>query len=156
MNQSFEKDVVESLQQLYARFAKKVKRLRGHDYKVCLPYVLFLEQVSNNPFLYCVPGKVFDNTVGRLSFDVLSAFPLCKLDERAAQCVYEIMLCLRDYIYYSDRNLYENFTPKYASQEKVMIAMRLLKRDSIQMSGGVITYAVRNMAHRLLVSCHNR
>ena len=83
-----------------------------------------------------------------MGFDVQTNFNLFDVDEVAAQCVYDIMLCRRDYIYWGDEKLRKTgkfFEYKYKSRQEAIDAMRLFKRDVIQMVGGMIPYFMRNL-----------
>ena len=160
MENTFEQDVAESLKRLWARLNRKVKWLQPVDYGICKPYVDLLKNVAENPRAYCEPNKFIENTKS-LSFFVHSNFGLYKLDAKAAQCVYDIMLCMHDYIFHMNRNLYKTSKPescKYKSAQAAIDAMRLFKRDSIQMTGGMIWYSAQNLMRRLCnsVSVHNK
>ena len=152
MENTFEQDVSESLKRLWARLNRKVKWLQPQDRAICKPYVDFLEKVAENPRACCEPGNNFDRNTESLSFDISSYYPLHKLDRKAAECVYDIMLCMHDYIFYSNEKFYKTSrcaSRKYKSAQEAIDAMRMFKRDSIQMTGGVIWYSAQNLMRRL-------
>ena len=152
-NFDFNNEVAESLQMLCRALEKKAERLRPLDYATVMPYVAFLKRVAKKPQEYCVPGKEFDKNAQKLSFFVASEFPLYKVDERAAQNVYDIMVCMRDYMYFSDEKLRAPGKSidecKYKSRQETVDAMRGLKRDSIQNSTGVFPYFVQKFINNV-------
>ncbi|MBP5485157.1 MAG: hypothetical protein J6Y07_00395 [Alphaproteobacteria bacterium] len=158
LNDSFEQDVKESLQLLYSVLDKKSKRVDPQNYAICRQYVVFLKSVANNPRMYCKPGKEFDKNTEKLSFFVRSDYPLVNVDERAAQSVYDIMICMRDYIIHYTESDNSKYECKYKSKQEAINAMRLFKRDSIEMTGGMIPYVARNLMQKLRDSmlCHKK
>jgi len=152
-NFDFNEEVVESLQMLCRALEKKAERLRLSDYAITMPYIAFLKHVAKDPQKYCAPGEEFNKNAQKLSFFVASDFPLCKIDERAAQNVYDIMVCMRDYMYFSDEKLRAPGKSidecKYKSRQDAVDAMRGLKRDSIQNSTGVFPYFARKFINNV-------
>jgi hypothetical protein len=148
MKEDFKKDVSASLQRLYRTLLRKAKRRRLSEkhFAMAMNYLNFLQMVASNSGAYCHP-TYFDSNLNKLGFDVATEFNLLTLDESAAQCVYDIMVCRRDYILCGDKKLQrmKKFDScKYKTQQEAVEAMRLFKRDSIQMTGGMIPYYVRN------------
>jgi len=151
MENTFEQDVSESLKLLWARLNRKVKQLQPVDYGICSPYVSLLKKVAENPQKYCKPGKNFVKKTKNLSFYTGSKYSLFKLDQKVAECVYDIMLCMHDYIFYTNEKFYKTSkcsSRKYKSVQEAIDAMRLFKRDSIQMTGGIVPYLVRNLFNK--------
>ena len=120
-----------------------------------MEYLNFLQMVATNSAAYCDPAY-FDQNMQKLGFDVWTDFfSLFNVDEDVAQCVYDIMVCRRDYICYTNKQNaeknksrpyeYRFSSYKYKSQQEAIEAMRLLKRDSIQMAGGIVPCTVRRL-----------
>ena len=151
-NFDFNNEVAESLQMLCCALEKKAEKLRPLDYATVMPYVAFLRRVAKKPQEYCTPEE-FDKNAQKLSFFVVSKFPLYNVDERAAQNVYDIMVCMRDYMYFSDEKLRAPGKSidecKYKSRQETVDAMRGLKRDSIQNSTGVFPYFARKFINNV-------
>lgn len=149
VERKFKREVSESLKRLHGVLLKKAKsqNLSKEQFQMVTGYLNRLEFVVSNTGACCNP-EYFVKNVQKMGFDVQTNFNLFNVDEVAAQCVYDIMICRRDYIYWGDEKLHKagKFTDyKYKSQQEAIDAMRLFKRDSIQMSGGMIPYFVRNL-----------
>jgi hypothetical protein len=149
VERKFKKDVSESLKLLHSVLLKKAEtqNLSKEQSQKCIEYLNFLRFVASNTGACCNP-EYFVRNVQKMGFDVQTNFNLFNVDEVAAQCVYDIMICRRDYIYWGDEKLHktEKFVDyKYKSQQEAIDAMRLFKRDVIQMVGGMIPYFVRNL-----------
>ena len=144
MKDNFRKDVSESLKRLHSVLLKKAKRqkLSSEQFQKSMKYLNFLEIVAANTAAYCDPAY-FNQNMKKLGFDVLTDFTLFNLDENVAQCVYDIMVCRRDYIFHTNKkNLLKkaykyNFYPyKYKTQQEAIEAMQFFKSVSIDVSGG--------------------
>ena len=149
MERKFKRDVSESLKCLHSILLKKAKlqNLSKDQFQKCMEYLNFLQFVASNTAACCNP-EYFVKNVQKMGFDVQTNFNLFDVDEVAAQCVYDIMLCRRDYIYWGDEKLRKTgkfFEYKYKSRQEAIDAMRLFKRDVIQMVGGMIPYFMRNL-----------
>ncbi len=149
MKDNFKKDVSESLKRLHFVLLKKAKskKLSPWQFQKCMEYLNFLQIVASNAGAYCNP-EYFVRNVQKLGFDVATDFNLLNVDEFAAQSVYDIMVCRRDYIFLGDEKLRKTrkFGPcKYDSRQDAIDAMRLFKRDSVQMAGGIIPCMVRKV-----------
>lgn len=142
MKDNFKKDVSESLLHLHARLLRRAKRQnfsKERSAKV-MGYLNSLQMVAHNAGAYCNPAY-FNQNMQKSGFDVPTDFSLFDVDKDAAQCVYDIMICRRDYIFWGDKNLQKKSkfdSYKYKSQQEAIEAMRLLKRDSIIMTGGFV------------------
>lgn len=150
--QNFLKDVLESLMRLRSGLLKraKIRFISRKNFETVMRYLDFLQKVASDAAVYCKPGN-FVNSVQRLGFDVDTDFTLFDISNRGAQSVYDIMVCVHDYVYYGNEEMRKNKklgSYKYKSQQEVVEAMRLFKRDSIQMNGGVIPYFVRNLFNK--------
>ena len=148
----FFKDVSESLMRLRSALLRKtkVRFISRKNFETIMRYLNFLQTVASDAFAYCKPGN-FVNSVQRLGFDVDTEFSLFDISNRGAQSVYDIMICVHDYVYYGNETMRKNKkfgSYKYKSQQEVVEAMRLFKRDSIQMTGGMIPYYVRNWSNK--------
>ncbi|MBO4700483.1 MAG: hypothetical protein J5620_01900 [Alphaproteobacteria bacterium] len=147
----FGKDVSECLLRLHHALAKKIdwhQMKLNEEYRSCFTAVVFLHSVALNPFEYCAPGKDFDTNMKELSFDVPRFYSLFTLDQKIAQCVYDIMICAHDYLCYGDDKLDKPalaMVYKYHSKQEAVDAMRLFKRDAIQRTGGMIPYVARKL-----------
>lgn len=160
MKNNFRKDVSESLKRLHFVLMKKAEsqNLSEEQLQKSMKYLNFLQIVAANTAAYCDPAY-FDKNMAKLGFDVATDFNLFSLDEHVAQCVYDVMVCWRDYICHTNKQnagknklrLYNyDFVPyKYKSQQEAIEAMRLFKHDSIQMAGGVIPCAARSFWKKL-------
>lgn len=152
MKDNFKKNVSESLLRLHARLLKRANRQnlsKDRSAKV-MGYLNSLQMVAHNAGAYCNPAY-FNKNMEEMGFDVNTDFNLFMLDEKAAQCVYDIMVCRRDYIFWGDKNLQKNVkfdSYKYKSQQEAIEAMRLLKRDSIIMTGGFVVNWMRDLRNR--------
>ena len=149
MERKFKRDVSESLKCLHSVLLKKAEsqNLSKDRFQKCMEYLNFLRFVASNTAACCNP-EYFVKNVQKMGFDVATDFSLLDIDEVAAQCVYDIMLCRRDYIYWGDEKLRKTgkfFEYKYKSRQEAIDAMRLFKRDVIQMVGGVIPYFMQNL-----------
>ena len=152
MKDNFKKDVSESLLHLHARLLRRAKRQnfsKERSAKV-MGYLNSLQMVAHNAGAYCNPAY-FNQNMQKLGFDVATDFSLFNVDKGAAQCVYDIMICRRDYIFWGDKFLQKKSkfdSYKYKSQQEAIEAMRLLKRDSIIMTGGFVVNWVRDLCAR--------
>lgn len=162
MENTFEQDVSESLIRLRSAMLRKTKArfISRKNFETIMRYLDFLQKVASNVGDYCKPGN-FVNSVQRLGFDVDTDFSLFNISNRGAQSIYDIMVCVHDYVYYGNEAMRKNKklgSYKYESQQEAIDAMRLFKRDSIQMTGGVIWYSAQNLVRRLCnsVSVHNK
>lgn len=148
----FGKEVSESLLQLHSGLAKKVdwhKMQLNEEYRSCFSAVVFLYSVALNPFDYCDPDKNFNKNMNNLGFDVPQHYSLFTLNKGAAQCVYDIMICAHDYLCYDGDKLDKSaIAYRYRSRQEAIDAMRLLKRDAIQKTGGMIPYVARKLFAR--------
>lgn len=156
MKDVFRKDVSESLKRLYLVLLKKSKskNLSDEQFQVVMKYLNFLKIVAVNNAAYCNPAY-FNTTMQKLGFDVVTGFTFFDIDGQVAQCVYDIMVCRHDYICHTNKDnsvknesrpYKYNFSPcKYKSQQEAVEAMRLFKRDSIEMAGGIIPCTVRKL-----------
>ena len=162
MENTFEQDVSESLIRLRSALLRKtkVRFISRKNFETIMRYLNFLKKVASDAFAYCKPGN-FVNSVQRLGFDVDTDFSLFDISNRGAQSIYDIMVCMHDYVYYGNEAMRKNkkfSSYRYESQQEAIDAMRLFKRDSIQMTGGVIWYSAQNLMRRLCnsVSVHNK
>ena len=90
-----------------------------------MEYLNFLQIVASNAGAYCNP-EYFVRNVQKLGFDVATDFNLLNVDEFAAQSVYDIMVCRRDYIFWGDEKLRKTrkFGPcKYDSRQDAIDAL---------------------------------
>lgn len=155
MKDNFRKDVSESLLRLHFVLMKKAKsqNLLPEQFQEVMKYLNSLQMVAANSAAYCNPAY-FNQNMQKLGFDVRTDFSFFDLDKDVAQCVYDIMVCRRDYICHTNkqnsvkkaRPYKYSFSPyKYKSQKDAIEAMRLFKRDSIQMAGGVVLCSMRTV-----------
>lgn len=152
VEKDFFKDVSESLIRLRSAMLRKTKArfISRKNFETIMRYLDFLQKVASNVGAYCKPGN-FVNSVQRLGFDVDTDFSLFDISNRGAQSIYDIMVCVHDYVYYGDEAMRKNKklgSYKYESQQEAIDAMRLFKRDSIQMTGGIVPYFVRNLFNK--------
>ena len=152
VEKDFFKDVSESLIRLRSAMLRKTKArfISRKNFETIMRYLDFLQNVASNVGAYCKPGN-FVNSVQRLGFDVDTDFSLFDISNRGAQSVYDIMVCVHDYVYYGNEAMRKNKklgSYKYESQQEAIDAMRLFKRDSIQMTGGIVPYFVRNLFNK--------
>ena len=153
MERKFKNDVSESLKRLYFVLLKKAEsraaaqKLSQDQSQKCMEYLNFLQFVASNTGACCNP-EYFVKNVQRLGFDVQTDFNLFDIDESVAQCVYDIMLCRRDYIFWGDEKLLKTGkfgAYKYKSRQEAIDAMRSLKQDSMQFVGGRIPYLIQRL-----------
>ena len=152
VEKDFFKDVSESLIRLRSAMLRKTKArfISRKNFETIMRYLDFLQKVASNVGAYCKPGN-FVNSVQRLGFDVDTDFSLFDISNRGAQSIYDIMVCVHDYVYYGNEAMRKNKklgSYKYESQQEAIDAMRLFKRDSIQMTGGIVPYFVRNLFNK--------
>ncbi len=152
MRRTFEKQASNSLLRLHSALVRKVEpsRLQDESYRDCWLSVVFLYEVAIAPTVYCVPGKKFDESTEKLGILVFKRYNLFGLDEEVAQCVYDIMVCVRDYMFYSDENAYgidEKKICKYKSKQEAFDAMCLLRDKSIMLTGGFVLNGVRSLCN---------
>lgn len=152
VEKDFFKDVSESLIRLRSAMLRKTKArfISRKNFETIMRYLDFLQKVTSNVGAYCKPGN-FVKSVQRLGFDVDTDFSLFDISNRGAQSIYDIMVCVHDYVYYGNEAMRKNKklgSYKYESQQEVIDAMRLFKRDSIQMTGGIVSYLVRNLFNK--------
>lgn len=152
MENTFEQDVSESLIRLRSALLRKtkVRFISRKNFETIMRYLNFLQTVASDAFAYCKPGN-FVNSVQRLGFDVDTDFSLFDISNRGAQSIYDIMVCMHDYVYYGNEAMRKNkkfSSYRYESQQEAIDAMRLFKRDSIQMSGGFVVNLVRDLCTR--------
>ena len=152
VEKDFFKDVSESLIRLRSAMLRKTKArfISRKNFETIMRYLNFLQTVASDAFAYCKPGN-FVNSVQRLGFDVDTDFSLFDISNRGAQSIYDIMVCMHDYVYYGNEAMRKNkkfSSYKYESQQEAIDAMRLFKRDSIQMTGGIVPYFVRNLFNK--------
>ena len=161
MKDNFRTDVSESLKRLHLVLLKKAKtrKLSPERFQKTMNYLNFLKIVAANTAAYCDPAY-FDKNMKKLGFDVATDFNLLSLDESTAQCVYNIMVCRRDYICHTNKKNSLNgkkaykydFRPyRYQTQQEAVDEMRLFKRDSIEASGGFTINWLRGLRNKFFV-----
>ena len=153
MEKKFKKDVADSLNRLAWFLVEKVKssNLSPEQRAQGMTYLNHLKIVASNASAYCNP-EYFVVNAKKMGFDVDTPFPLYNLDEKVAKCIYDILVCRRDYIYFGDKQLLKNDkfnSYRYKSRQEAIEAMRLLKRDSIMLTGGFVVNWARSLLYRV-------
>ena len=149
MKDDFKKDASESLLRFHSILLKKANRIRWRlpkeNFNAVTQYLNQLQIVASDVDTHCNP-QIFNKTMQKIGFDVQTNFSLFNLNEYWAQSVYDILICVRDYMCWVNgqfRGTGKFTAYRYKSTEEAIEAMRTFKSDAFAEDAKVLSSVVQ-------------